>query len=411
MRVIDKFRALRWAPVLAIIVFIIPSLSHATFSIVAVDTVTGAVGGAGASCIDNCQIITDVVEGIGAVHTQAYWNSQNQSNAHNLLVSGITPDSIMSWLENNDAQGSSAFRQYGAVTLVGPGSSAAYTGPGCSPWAGHVTGPGYAAQGNILLGAEIVDTIVFAYLNTEGPLEDRLMAALEAANVPGADTRCFPDKPAISAFIKVVHIGDGGTPYLYEVVTNTTDEQNPLDSLRVRYEAWKALRLPDADSSRVELSPDAMPAGCDDTAFITVTPLNYAGQAPSEGAEVSLEHTGEGELSPVTDNGDGTFSAFLAAPLSAGVDTVVATVTAGGEAVEATAQPVVLYFPIGDADNNGSINLLDVTHIINYLYKEGPPPTYDEAGDPDASGGTNLLDVTYIINYLYKFGPAPLCPQ
>ena len=49
-----------------------------------------------------------------------------------------------------------------------------------------------------------------AYLTTPGPLEERLMAALEAADVPGADTRCIGcNKPAISAFVKVVRIGDG----------------------------------------------------------------------------------------------------------------------------------------------------------------------------------------------------------
>jgi len=63
----------------------------------------------------------------------------------------------------------------------------------------------------------------------------------------------------------------------------------------------------------------------------------------------------------------------------------------------------------GDADNGGTINILDVTFIINYLYKNGPhPDCYDEA-DADGSNIINILDVTTLINYLYKNGPPPVC--
>ncbi len=69
--------------------------AEATFSIVAVDTVNGVIGGAGASCIDNCFIIDDIIESIGAVHTQAYWLQGNKNYAHQLLAQGLTPDSII----------------------------------------------------------------------------------------------------------------------------------------------------------------------------------------------------------------------------------------------------------------------------------------------------------------------------
>jgi len=65
------------------------------------------------------------------------------------------------------------------------------------------------------------------------------------------------------------------------------------------------------------------------------------------------------------------------------------------------------YIP-GDANNGGDVNILDVTHIINYLYRDGSAPTIPAAADPDASCAINLLDVNYLINYLYKGGPAPL---
>jgi len=70
----------------------------------------------------------------------------------------------------------------------------------------------------------------------------------------------------------------------------------------------------------------------------------------------------------------------------------------------------------GDVDNSGTINILDVTYLINYLYKSGPDPDCGTSysgicGDVDNSGTINILDVTYLINYLYKGGPEPDCDE
>lgn len=63
----------------------------------------------------------------------------------------------------------------------------------------------------------------------------------------------------------------------------------------------------------------------------------------------------------------------------------------------------------GDADGNGAVNLLDITYLIDYLYRDGPPPEPFAAGDADGNGDVNLLDITYLIDYLYKDGPEPVC--
>ncbi|MEW5923441.1 MAG: S8 family serine peptidase [Candidatus Zixiibacteriota bacterium] len=60
----------------------------------------------------------------------------------------------------------------------------------------------------------------------------------------------------------------------------------------------------------------------------------------------------------------------------------------------------------GDANFDGSINILDVTFLINYLYRGGPAPEL-YCGDANASGNLNILDATYLISYLYKGGPPP----
>jgi len=64
----------------------------------------------------------------------------------------------------------------------------------------------------------------------------------------------------------------------------------------------------------------------------------------------------------------------------------------------------------GDANDDGILNLLDVSYLINYLYREGAPPEPLEVADVDSSGAVNILDITYLINYLYRGGPVPVCP-
>lgn len=71
---------------------------------------------------------------------------------------------------------------------------------------------------------------------------------------------------------------------------------------------------------------------------------------------------------------------------------------------------IALQFVCGDADGGGTINLLDITYLISYLYKGGPAPEPIEAGDANGDGTINLLDITYLISYLYRGGPEPVCP-
>ena len=61
----------------------------------------------------------------------------------------------------------------------------------------------------------------------------------------------------------------------------------------------------------------------------------------------------------------------------------------------------------GDVDGSGAINILDVTYLINYLYKGGPAPDL-YAADANTDSAINLLDISYLINYLYKGGPPPV---
>ncbi|UCD95117.1 MAG: hypothetical protein JSU69_03445 [Candidatus Zixiibacteriota bacterium] len=68
-------------------------------------------------------------------------------------------------------------------------------------------------------------------------------------------------------------------------------------------------------------------------------------------------------------------------------------------------------FMCGDLNGDETVNLLDVTYLVSYLYREGPPPEPMQAADVDNSGAVNLLDVTYLVSYLYRDGPDPMCPN
>lgn len=222
-----------------------------TFSIVAVDTLTGQIGSAGASCIDNSAIaggaiiISDILPGRGAIHTQSYWLSANQVNARNRMLAGDSPQEIIDWLVDNDAQNLPGRRQYGIVDFDedGKARSAAFTGAQCMDWKGHVLGSTYAIQGNILLSQAIIDSIEARFRRTEGLLSDKLMAALQGANVAGADSRCLNEGVSSrSAFIRMANADDSnGNFYLNLNVPQTAYGVEPIDSLQVLYDEWKMI--------------------------------------------------------------------------------------------------------------------------------------------------------------------------
>ena len=216
-------------------------LPNDTFSIVAVDTLTGQIGSAGASCIQGSIIISDIHPGLGAIHTQSYWNASNQDSASSLMEQGYAPQDIIDWLIENDAQNDPTIRQYGIVDLLEGGRSAAFTGENCSDFKGHKIGDTYSIQGNILLGQSILDDMEEAFLTQYGTFEEKLMASLMAANVVGADTRCTPyGTPSISAFIRVSDPNDYENHLFLDInVDNAPLTLNPLDSLHVLYWDWK----------------------------------------------------------------------------------------------------------------------------------------------------------------------------
>lgn len=362
-------------PVL-ILLFQINTRAQDTFSIVAVDTVTGEIGSAGASCVGaiggvGAFILSDVIEGIGGIHTQAQWNATNQQNARQKMLQGLSPQQIIDWLVANDAQGNPTIRQYGIVDLTRNGESAAYTGVNCLNYKNHVTGPGYAIQGNILLGQIIIDTMHTTFLNTHGPLADRLMATLQAAKILGADTRCAArGTSSQSGFVKVVRIGDGNTPYLQIVVPDTPIGKDPIDSLQTMFNSWKQTLFTVVDPflSTIEVEPDTLPANGSSQAVIMIIPKNNSDTLLASGKQIILSNRGAGLLSSVTDLGDGTYEATITAPIAVGSDTISATVISGTDTVSIFRKAVVIYAnPVSISEEHISPNSF-------YLYQNSPNP-------------------------------------
>ena len=222
------------------IILIQINLLLSTFSIVAIDTLTNEVGSAGASCIGNSVIISDIHPNIGAIHTQSYYLQYNQNYASELMILGLSPSEIIEMLEENDIQNNPGIRQYGIVDMVNGGRSAAFTGNNCIDYKGHITGPNYSIQGNILLGPEILTQMENNFINTTGTLSDKLMAAMQGANIPGADTRCLDDNiSSLSSFIRVAKPNDSSNnTYLDLRVNNTFGNSEPIDSLQTIYNQW-----------------------------------------------------------------------------------------------------------------------------------------------------------------------------
>lgn len=221
-----------------------------TFSIVAVDTTTGEFGSAGASCLDDnniaggAVIISDILPGRGVIHTQSYWNTINQANARARMEEGLSPEEILLWLKSNDPNGpiGAQSRQYGIVDVDPQGHprAAAFTGNGCLNWKGQRVGPNYSIQGNILLGPEILDSMEVRFLNATGTLAERLMAALQGANVPGADSRCLSNgTSSLSAFLRVAKSDDQDDDlYLDLNVSSVPVGMEPIDSLQTQFNQW-----------------------------------------------------------------------------------------------------------------------------------------------------------------------------
>jgi uncharacterized Ntn-hydrolase superfamily protein len=159
----------------------------ATYSIAACDLEAGQWGVATQSkFLAVGSVVTWAAPGVGAVATQAYANPRYGPEGLQLLAEGLTAAEVVARL--TEADEGRADRQLGVVDAQGGGAT--YTGSDCMDWAGGLAGPGFAAQGNILVGEETVAALATTFTATHGrPLAERLIECLAAAQAAGGDRR------------------------------------------------------------------------------------------------------------------------------------------------------------------------------------------------------------------------------
>ena len=258
----------------------LPSTAFATWSVIAVDRATSRVVIASATCVDRDDqflmgVQAVVVPGKGVAACQAGVDNthQNQMLVFKELEKGTDPKQIIELLSKDPAFQS---RQFGILDLQGrrAGHSGLTNGYVSQDTQGQVPGTEifYSIQGNILRPGTVVPNAVQAFLNTKGAITDRVMAAMEAADGSGGDSRCscppWPSdgsKPAIPCDGKTAHIayilmaekgdtnGDShnnGKYMTYITVSQPGPDHgpnvikpgenlNPVKTLRMRYDAWR----------------------------------------------------------------------------------------------------------------------------------------------------------------------------
>ena len=178
----------------------VDSLGTGTFSILGYDPATGELGAAVQSrvfSVGNGVLWAEAEVGIAT--TQAIVDVSYGPQALELLRKGMAPKDVVKtiWDRDPDPQ-PERWTKYGRqFAVMNPkGEMAAYTGPKATPWAGDRQGKFVTAQGNILAGEKVVTERIRAYEESEkdsngnpNHISFRLLAALEAGEAAGGDTR------------------------------------------------------------------------------------------------------------------------------------------------------------------------------------------------------------------------------
>jgi uncharacterized Ntn-hydrolase superfamily protein len=198
--------------------------SVATFSIVAFDPVAGDVGVAVASkFLAAGAVVPWASAGAGAVATQSYANASFGPRGLALIRDGRSAEDALEVLLAGDNDPDR--RQVGLVDVRG--GSAAHTGIGCPQWAGHVVGPNFAAQGNLLAGEDVVRTMASTFRSATGALADRLWKALSAGEAAGGDSRGRQSAALLVAREKGGYLGFNDVL----IDLRVDDDANPLAEL------------------------------------------------------------------------------------------------------------------------------------------------------------------------------------
>ena len=259
-----------------LLLLLVPASLSATWSVIAVDTRTGQVIIASATCVAQARfagfpaqglmdIQAIVVPGVGVAAAQAGVDRTraNQELVYREMKIGTAPEAIVEMLA---ADSSFERRQFGIVDMQGRCAGHSGSGNGAASLAVADSLPHagiyFSVQGNILASDAVVHEAVSAFKAAGGTMADRVMAAMEAADAQGGDRRCTCESPPVLEGVAC----DGKTSHVaYILVANPDDPEgesfndgdyslyidvhdqniqpgenaNPVKTLRMRYERWK----------------------------------------------------------------------------------------------------------------------------------------------------------------------------
>jgi uncharacterized Ntn-hydrolase superfamily protein len=197
----------------------------ATFSIIARDPATGELGMAVQSkAFAAGNRAMTIKGGVAVIAHQASANPMYGAVGLELIATGMAPQQALEFMLRADEGRDN--RQVAILDMQG--RTAAWTGPSTNDWKGHKCGTNYCAQGNILAGAPVVEAMAKSFESSSGPLAERLMDALDAAQAAGGDARGMQ-----SAAIAIVRPLAGSGGFSDRVIdVRVDDHRAPLAELR-----------------------------------------------------------------------------------------------------------------------------------------------------------------------------------
>jgi uncharacterized Ntn-hydrolase superfamily protein len=206
---------------------------HGTYSIVARDPETGEVGVAVQShWFSVGPLCAWVRAGVGAVATQSVVEPAYGPNALDLMAAGTGAQEALGELLAADPL--AAVRQVAVIDVRG--GVATHTGEGCIAHAGHVAGEHWSCQANMMENATVPAAMSEAFSAASGPLADRLVAALLAAEGEGGDVRGRQSAALVVAAAE-------GEPWRKTVDLRVDDHTAPLDELQRLLRLQRAYEL------------------------------------------------------------------------------------------------------------------------------------------------------------------------
>jgi uncharacterized Ntn-hydrolase superfamily protein len=217
---------------LAVLCIAAPSIAQdydpdylATYSIIARDPATGELGMAVQSkAFAAGNRAMTIKGGVAVIAHQASANPMYGTVGLELLATGMPPQQALEFMLRADEGRDN--RQVAILDMQG--RTAAWTGPSTNDWKGHKCGANYCAQGNILAGAPVVDAMAKSFESSTGPLAERLMDALDAAQAAGGDARGMQ-----SGALTIVRPLAGSGGFSDRVIdVRVDDHRAPLTELR-----------------------------------------------------------------------------------------------------------------------------------------------------------------------------------